>query len=207
MNKKTKLGIMRAMASLFLAATCTVASAQIKYYSNEKLTFGDTEPYAFYNQTIYGSGMYFKCKTGNFFQIDVTPVGTRLASHADQVVFYNTQTNTFNSIQVKSVYNYSDARAKSNVANLTNSLNTVLKLRPVTYNFSDASAVSTTSAYTTGGNGKEIGLIAQEVEEVLPNVVLTDDEGKKLINYTAIIPVLIDAIQTLQAEVETLKNK
>lgn len=206
MNKKTKLGVMRAMASLFLAATCTVASAQIKYYSNGKLTFGNTEPYEYFNQTIYGNGMYFKCKTGNFFQIDVTPAASRLASHDNQVVFYNSKTSTFNSIQVKSVYNYSDARAKSNVANLTNSLNTVLKLRPVTYNFSDASVASST-AYTTGGNGKEIGLIAQEVEEVLPNVVLTDDEGKKLINYTAIIPVLIDAIQTLQAEVETLKNK
>lgn len=206
MNNRTKLKVMRAIASLFLAATCTAANAQIKYYSNGKLTFGNTEPYEYFNQTIYGTGMYFKCKTGNFFQIDVTPAASRLASHDNQVVFYNSKTSTFNSIQVKSVYNYSDARAKSNVANLTNSLSTILKLRPVTYNFSDASVASST-AYTTGGNGKEIGLIAQEVEEVLPNVVLTDDEGKKLINYTAIIPVLIDAIQTLQAEVESLKSK
>lgn len=207
MNNRTKFGIMRVIISLFLTTTYTVANAQIKYYSNGKLTFGNTEPYEFYHQTIYGNGMYFKCKTGNFFQIDVTPVGTRLASHSDQVVFYNTQTSTFNSIQVKNVYNYSDASAKTNVANLTNSLNSVLQLRPVTYNFADKSSIASDASYTTGGDGKEIGLIAQEVEQVLPNVVLTDDEGKKLINYTAIIPVLIDAIQALQAEVESLKNK
>lgn len=48
-----------------------------------------------------------------FFQIDVSPAATRLASHYDQVVFYNTKTNNFNSIQVKNVYNYSDARSKN----------------------------------------------------------------------------------------------
>lgn len=60
--------------------------------------------------------------------------------------------------------------------------------------------------FKTGGNGKEIGLLAQEVEQVLPNVVLTDPDGKKLINYTAIIPVMIQAIKELKAEVETLKD-
>ena len=59
--------------------------------------------------------------------------------------------------------------------------------------------------FKTGGNGKDIGLLAQEVEQVLPNVVLTDPDGKKLINSTAIIPVMIQAIKELKAEVETLK--
>lgn len=63
------------------------------------------------------------------------------------------------------------------------------------------------SKFKSGGDGKEIGLLAQEVEAILPNVVLTDDEGKKLINYTALIPVMIDAIKALQKEVEALKNK
>lgn len=45
--------------------------------------------------------MYFKSKTSNFFQIDVTPAATRLASHYDQVVFYNTRLSRFNSIQYR----------------------------------------------------------------------------------------------------------
>ena len=56
------------------------------------------------------------------------------------------------------------------------------------------------------GDGKEIGLIAQEVELVFPNLVLTDPDGKKLINYTALIPVLIDAVKTLTEEINTLKS-
>lgn len=133
----------------------------------------------------------------------MTPAATRLASHYDQVVFYNTKTSTFNSIQVKNVYNYSDARAKTNVQSLTNGLDYIRQLRPVSYTFSDN---SDKNLYRTGGNGNEIGLLAQEVEKVLPNVVITDPDGNKLINYTAIIPVMIDAIKTLQTEIEELKS-
>lgn len=83
-------------------------------------------------------------------------------------------------------------------------MNYITKLNPVLYDFNDkADRVK----FKSGGDGKEIGLLAQEVEAILPNVVLTDDEGKKLINYTALIPVMIDAIKALQKEVEALKNK
>lgn len=58
----------------------------------------------------------------------------------------------------------------------------------------------------TGGNA-EIGLLAQELEQVMPNLVFTDEEGKKLVDYVALIPVLINAVQTLQKEVEALKNQ
>lgn len=81
---------------------------------------------------------------------------------------------------------------------------TIDKLNAVTYDFKDTDP-ATANVFKTGGNGKEIGLLAQEVEQVLPNVVLTDPDGNKLINYTAIIPVMIQAIKDLKAEVETLK--
>lgn len=42
-----------------------------------------------------------KCNASNFFQIDCSPAATRLASHYDQVVFYNTASGVYNSIQVK----------------------------------------------------------------------------------------------------------
>lgn len=196
--------IFRSVFVVTLLLVATVANAQIKYRSDGRLTIGNTEPEQFYSITTAGSGMFFKCKTSNFFQIDVSPAATRLASHYDQVVFYNTKTSKFNSIQVKNVYNYSDARAKINVAKLNYGLNTIDKLNAVTYDFKDTEPASA-NLFKTGGNGKEIGLLAQEVEQVLPNVVLTDPDGNKLINYTAIIPVMIQAIKDLKAEVETLK--
>jgi len=189
---------------LFLFVALSV-NAQIKYDSNGKLVVGPTSQFSFYPTTVYGS-MYFLQNGGHFFQIDLTPAATRLASHYDQVVFYNTQTSAFNSIQVKNVYNYSDVRAKTNIQTLStnqNSINKVLLLRPVSYNFKNN---TNTTEYKVGGNGKEMGLIAQEVEQVLPNTVMTDPDGNKLINYTAIIPVLINAIQELNEKVTALEK-
>ena len=110
-----KATLLRNVIVIVLLVMAGSVNAQIKYRSDGKLTIGNTEPYEFYHQTIYGNGMFFKAKTNNFFQIDCTPAATRLASHYDQVVFYNTKTSTFNSIQVKNVYNYSDARAKTDI--------------------------------------------------------------------------------------------
>ncbi len=197
-----KTAIIKSSAIIVILILSASVNAQVKYLSNGKLTIGNTEPYEHYTQTLHSNGMYFKCKTSNFFQIDVTPAATRLASHYDQVVFYNTKTSTFNSIQVRNVYNYSDARAKTNIQKLSNGLNIISRLRPVTYNFQDDYL-----ARFSKSNNKEIGLLAQEVESILPNAVITDEEGKKLINYTALIPVLIEAIQTLQAELNAIKNK
>ena len=187
-------------------AVAVLANAQIKYYSNGKLTIGNTEPYSFYHTTFSGNGIYMKCNASNFFQIDCSPAATRLASHYDQVVFYNTASGVYNSIQVKNVYNYSDLAAKKNIQPLGRSINSVsklLQLKPVKYDFQDSSDRST---FKVGGDGKEIGLIAQEVELVFPNLVLTDPDGKKLISYTALIPVLIDAVKTLTEEINTLKS-
>ncbi|WP_455668938.1 tail fiber domain-containing protein [Phocaeicola sp.] len=197
MKTKNFLKILFIFAVMFTIAN--IANAQIKYNSNGKLTIGNVTPYSFYQATIYGSA-YFKDYSNHFFQIDITPAATRLASHYDQVVFYNTAAGKFNSIQVQSVYNYSDARAKTNIKALENGLDIIKQLRPVSYDFING----TTSR--SGGDGKELGLLAQEVEEILPNIVFTDEEGKKLINYTALMPLMINAIKTLQQEVDQLKR-
>lgn len=97
------------------------------------------------------------------------------------------------------MYNYSDVKAKTNIRPSVYGLNTISLLRPVTYQFVGEKEMGRSS-------NLEIGLIAQEVEKVLPSIVYTDDEGKKLINYVALIPVLIESIKTLQTEVNELKK-
>lgn len=124
-----------------------------------------------------------------------------------KLFFNNTQTSTFNSIQVARVFNYSDARAKTDVRTLSSGLEIINKLRPVSYNFASGSYLRTATMNRYTGTNTEIGLLAQEVETVLPNLVYTDEEGHKLIDYTALIPVLIDAVKTLQKEVDTLKSQ
>lgn len=173
--------------------------AQIKYTSTGKLTIGNTQPYSFYNNTIWGS-TYFKESGNKFFQIDTTPGATRLASHGNSVVFFNTQTSAYNSIEVQNVYNSSDARAKTNIQPSIYGMNIIQQLKPVTYNFIN-------NPTTRSVDAKEIGLLAQEVETVLPDIVMTDEDGRKLINYTAIIPILIEAVKSLQQQVDDLKSK
>ncbi|MDM8336435.1 tail fiber domain-containing protein [Mediterranea massiliensis] len=199
-QKKDKLS--KGFITLILLIACTAIHAQIKYDNNGCLTIGNITPYKFYGQTLLTNGMYLAGPGTNFFQIDITPAATRLASHLDQVVFYNSQTNQFNSIQVRNVYNYSDARAKTNIANLNQSLDIIQRLRPVSYDFADN---NNNLKFRKGGNGKELGLLAQEVEQVLPNIVLTDPDGNKLINYTNLIAVLIDAVKELNAKVSALE--
>jgi hypothetical protein len=53
----------------------------------------------------------------------------------------------------------------------------------------------------------DIGLIAQEVEEVLPDIVATRPNGFKAIKYERVVALLIEAIKDLQKQVDELKGK
>ena len=89
---------------------------------------------------------------------------------------------------------FSDARLKDNIETLEDGLAKVEQLRGVTYT----------------RDGKEnIGVIAQEVEKILPEIVLTaDDEmGTKSVDYSRITAVLIEAVKELSAKVKELENK
>ena len=91
---------------------------------------------------------------------------------------------------------FSDARLKTDIHTINNALGIVGQLRGVSYKWLK--------------DGKpSIGVIAQEVEEVIPEVVLTTEhEGKevKSVDYGKMVGVLINAINELKAEVEELKN-
>ena len=190
----------------FLVIFSAAADAQFRVRPNDKLTIGPVEPFEYFGQTIFGNGMYFIGRNRtHFFQIDITPTNPRLAGTGNQVVFFNSRTSTFNDIQVRSVFNRSDARAKTNIRSLApaSGLDIISRLRPVTYNFIE----SERDAHSPRPDVDQIGLLAQEVRTVLPSIVLEDEEGRLLVNYTALIPVLIEAIQTLQGEVEELRRQ
>lgn len=190
------------LASLGLADTM---NAQIKYGPDGILIGDINERYSYFSITAATNGIYFKHTNNRFLQLDVVPTGApRIAGHNNQIVFYNSSTSTFNAIQVSQVLNYSDARAKTGITNFKNGIDVIKRLRPVSYNFiGDQKRAAPSNQYT--GSNVEIGLLAQELEQVLPNLVFTDDEGRKLVDYVSLIPVLIDAVQTLQQEVDDLK--
>jgi hypothetical protein len=89
----------------------------------------------------------------------------------------------------------SDARHKKKIEPLLFGLAEVEQLKPVTFEWKDP------QKNDIGMKGQQIGFIAQDVERVLPSVVITEDnkEGTKDLKYTELIPVLAKAIQQLKS--------
>ena len=91
----------------------------------------------------------------------------------------------------------SDKRLKTNIQNLSYGLKEVLALQPVKYNWRK-----------TPNGDKQIGLIAQDVRKVIPEVVVGDATKEKLgLNYTELVPVLINAIKEQQKQIDDLKQQ
>lgn len=89
---------------------------------------------------------------------------------------------------------YSDARVKNNIQPINNALQKVLSLRGVSYTRKDMDDKST-----------KIGVIAQEVLPVLPEVVSKDDNGNYSVSYGNMVGLLIEAIKEQQKEIDELK--
>jgi len=106
-----------------------------------------------------------------------------------------------------SLYNSSDATKKKNIVSLTNCLDKVKALRPVSFEYIDK------------GDGSfhqrtELGFIAQEVEPILPDLVDYSEKNGYAMNYLGMTAVLTEAIKELNAkldaaniEIEALKAK
>jgi hypothetical protein len=111
-----------------------------------------------------------------------------------------TSTNTINGLLINAgtctgvdFIATSDQRTKTNITSISNALDIVKELRGV--------------YFTRIGQTKQtVGVIAQEVEAVLPEVVHTDSEGLKSVSYGNMIGVLIEAVKTLSEQLEKIQS-
>ena len=95
-------------------------------------------------------------------------------------------------------YAASDKRLKDNITPIPNALDKVLSLSGNTFNWNQKSDYE-----GQGGTG----VIAQEVEALnLPGITETRDSGYKAVRYEKLVPLLIEAIKELKAEVDELKS-
>lgn len=90
----------------------------------------------------------------------------------------------------------SDLRKKTNVQPLDCALDKVLKLRGVTFDWTDTSLT----------RGTQIGFIAQEVQQVLPELVDANEEGFLAVRYVNAVPLLVEAIKTQARQIDELGN-
>jgi hypothetical protein len=127
------------------------------------------------------------------FIVDGTKVGINVDETNDIPLTY--QLEVSGSIRAsQSVLSNSDRRLKQKIRPITNGSNIVSSLEGVEFEW-------------TGRNGKQYGVIAQDIQKVIPQVVSEDNMGYLSVNYSAIIPFLIESIKELQKEVKELKAK
>ncbi len=96
----------------------------------------------------------------------------------------------------------SDFRFKRNIQPLSHSLDNILKLRGVSYDWRTDEFPEKNFKLT-----RDIGVIAQEILNVIPEVVVQDKEGYYSVSYEKIVPVLIEAIKELEQQITTLKQE
>jgi hypothetical protein len=95
----------------------------------------------------------------------------------------------------------SDGRYKKNIEPLENSLDKIIHLQGVSY---EMKAAEYPHEHFT--EGTQVGLVAQEVEEVVPEVVITGPDGYKAVDYAKLVPLLIEAVKNQQQQIEELKR-
>jgi hypothetical protein len=105
-------------------------------------------------------------------------------------LYYNPSTGELSATNFDSL---SDVNKKTDIETIQNAIETVGELRGVTFKWKD--------------NGhKSMGLIAQEVEAVVPEVVVTNELGDKSVTYGSLIGLLVEAVKDLNDQVAEIKD-
>jgi septal ring factor EnvC (AmiA/AmiB activator) len=98
-------------------------------------------------------------------------------------------------------YSTSDIRLKENIEPIINALTKVETISGNTYDWKEG------FEELHSHKGNDVGVIAQEIQKILPEAVIERDNGYLGVNYEKIIPLLIESIKELSAKVKELENK
>ena len=125
-------------------------------------------------------------------------IGNGTASNAKSDAFkvmVNGNTTVGNDLTVSGdIVVSSDARLKANIVSLGSTLAKLLLIDG--------------KSYTMKKNGKQkIGVLAQDIQKVFPELVTTDDKDMLAVNYQGLVPVLINALKEQQSEIDTYRKE
>lgn len=162
------------------------SNLRIKFNSNNSATFlSDNENFWFNPETVGGnttiSAFHFgNGNTSNYANIYCGTLNAKNKLIAQDEIISSGDITAF-----------SDIRLKSNIEKIENALDKVCQLSGYTYDMN---------------NKRSTGVIAQEVEKVLPEVVQDREDGYKTVAYGNMIGLLIEAIKELNEEIKEIKN-
>jgi hypothetical protein len=104
-------------------------------------------------------------------------------------LFFNPSTGTFNATLFNTL---SDITKKENILTLSNAMHTVNQLRGVSFDWKD-------------NKNHSMGVVAQEIEKVIPYIVSTDNNGIKSVSYDSIVGLLIEGLKEQQQHINNLE--
>ena len=129
------------------------------------------------------------------------------------IVYKNGNMTLYGNLTSNGSSSSSDFRLKKDIQPLNGSLDKVLKLRGVSFYWKSKEEMAAARGEDVNNMSygyseeKQIGVVAQEIEEVIPELVVTDNEGFKSVKYENITPLLIEAIKELKAEKDAQDKK
>ena len=158
------------------------------------------------NNTSIADGDFVKKSTGGTFAGQVIvqpgplPTGQKALIVGGEAYF--TQTiSTLGGVEAAGdviAFSSSDERLKDNLKLISDPLEKISKINGYEFDWNDKQ-----DTYT----GHDVGVVAQEIEQVLPEVVTERDDGYKAVKYEKLVPLLIESIKELTAKVEELESK
>jgi hypothetical protein len=96
-------------------------------------------------------------------------------------------------------FSSSDIRFKENIKPIENAIDKIRKISGNTYDWKEENKVE------HGYEGNDVGVIAQEIEAVLPQLVQTRESGFKAVKYDKLVALLIEGIKEQQLQIEQLR--
>ena len=177
---------------------------QLSGYSNETGSYNTfLGEQSGYSNTIGQGNLFLGYRAGyketgsNKLYIDNSDISTPLI-WGD----FNTNNVVINgNFRATAVSSLSDVRLKKNIKPLESSLDKISSLQGVSYEWNRED-------YPDAGmtEGKQIGLVAQDVEKELPELVSEDKDGYKGVSYSKLTAVLVEAVKELKTENQNQKN-
>ena len=141
-------------------------------------------------------------------------IGNGETGNSDALIVYKSGDMTVNgTITHSGLVGPSDIRLKKDVQQLDGALDKVLQLRGVSFYWKNKEEMAVAKGKDVNNmsygfdSEKQIGVIAQEIEEVLPELVVTDKDGFKAVKYENLTPLLIEAIKDQQTIIDGQNKK
>jgi hypothetical protein len=184
-------------AQALISNTTASNNTAVGYQAGDVITTGA-------RNTIIGDGSDPSANNGN----DQTVVGQGLTGKGDDTAFIGGTNGAYNEKNVTTWETTSDERIKKNIVDNTVGLEKIKQIRVRNFEYRKPEEITELPDHAAiNKDGVQLGVIAQEIQQVLPECVTENSTGVLSVSTDPLVWHLINAVKQLSAEVESLKSQ